>query len=135
MRGVSATLRMLLSPAVESIKRAALLNTVAARAVLGSGKGHAATPQRRARRSSTFQARRPLIRTGRIGPVSEYAHLRRVDGCRLMNAAACRVGRTAGSGTAILELVCIVKSFLGDQVLKTMPNLDSMPINADSKIR
>ncbi len=44
----------------------------------------------------TRQARRPLIRIGRIGPFSRQAHFLRVWGARLIAAAASLVGKTSG---------------------------------------
>jgi len=56
---------------------------------------HFAPPDSKSRRSDTFHARRPCIETGRIGPHSQQAHLRRVCGARLIACAASSVGRVS----------------------------------------
>lgn len=54
-----------------------------------------------ASKSETRQARRPLIRIGRIGPLSRQAHFRRVCGRRLRADAAASVESIAGSETSL----------------------------------
>lgn len=64
--------------------------------VLGFRLSHfSVAPSSNAQISDTRQARRPLIRTGRSGPFSRQAHLRRVCGRRLSAAAATSVGTIA----------------------------------------
>ena len=64
---------------------------------MSEGPFHIAPPDSRVCKSETFQANRPLIRIGRIGPSSRQAHRRNVWGRRLIAAAASFVGRTSGS--------------------------------------
>jgi hypothetical protein len=53
-------------------------NELLALLALGFGNYAATSPDTNAFRSATFQANRPLILTGRIGPFSKHAHFLRV---------------------------------------------------------